>query len=189
MNSPSPETVALSILELAWHVHFFDAMGLDGSNKLAVAIGGTFGDKTAALDRFASVIRGLPESWRARLAIEPDGGRFDLADALEASSRTGLPVLLAARSGGDPASPGPSSGRALVRCFDTWQSSDGPPLVHLEATHLDPSDLIEFEAVAPLGVAFDCILESEEGDQAVDRLREALGDRCRSACSGQAGRR
>ena len=76
-------------------IRLFESMGLGFSHKLAVRIGGTFGRKRESLDRFVTVIDGLPDSWRSRLIIENDGTQFDLADVLEASARTGLPVAYA----------------------------------------------------------------------------------------------
>jgi len=184
LNAPSPETVALSILELGWHVRFFDALGLDTSHKLVVRVGATFGDKAAALGRFVSVVNGLPDAWKARLVVENDEARYGVADALEASGRTGLPVALGwlahRRNPGGAAALAP----LLARSFDTWRPADGPPIVHLGspaadgsfrilyADWVEPRDLESLIAQAPAAIAFDCLLEAAQGDRALFDLRE-----------------
>ncbi len=178
LNAPSPETVALSILELGWHVRLFESMGLDFSHKLAVRIGGTFGRKRESLDRFVTVIDGLPDSWRSRLIIENDGTQFDLADVLEASARTGLPVAYA-RQG---ASSAPDESRRVGACFASWKSGDGPPIVHLGSRTrrgcrpdwLDAGDLETLLSLAPAEVPFDCLLEAGQGDRALFEVRERM---------------
>jgi len=133
LNSPSPETVALSILELGWHVRFLDALQVDASHKLVVRVGGSFGDKASSLGRFVSVVGGLPEGWKARMGNENDDARYGVGDSLRASEETGLPVVFdmahhRANPGDDP-----RVARLIDRCFGTWRPDDGPPIVHLSS--------------------------------------------------------
>jgi len=189
LNAPSPETVALSILELGWHIRFLDGMRIDASNKLVVQVGGEFGDKAASLERFAAVINGLPDDWKRRMAVKNDV-RFHLADVLEVSSRTGLPVVcdwlhhrLNPIDGADVA-------MLLALAFATWKGHDGPPQVHLGGRDYDPArpnatpgwvdarDVRDLMANAPRGVSFDCLLEADQAELALFAIRDQL-DRSR----------
>ncbi len=186
LNAPGPETVALSILELGWHVRLFDAMQADHTHKLVLRVGGTFGDKAGSLDRFVSVVAALPASWKARLAVENDDSRYRVDDVLEVSDRLGIPVVFDWVH--HHANPGdnPDPARLIGLCFDTWKPNDGPPLVHfsspsqnpgeriLHADWVEPDDLEALLEHTPADVPFDCLLEATQGDRALFDLRERM---------------
>jgi UV DNA damage endonuclease len=184
LNSPREKVVADAIEEIRWHVRFLDLLGADGSGKIVLHVGGAFGDKDAALDRFAGVVAGLPESWRRRLIIENDEHVFSIEEVLGLSRRTGLPVVFdnlhdRIRSGRDD---GPS--RFLPACFATWGEADGPPKVHFSsqapggrpgqhADWIEPDEFAQFLRSAPART-FDSMLECKKKDLALFRLREEL---------------
>jgi UV DNA damage endonuclease len=93
LTSPEPEVVRRSVAELAHHATLFDLMGLDGTHKIQVHTGVPGDDKVAAIDRFVTAWHDLPETVRARLAIENDERLFSLADNLAIHVRTGIPLV------------------------------------------------------------------------------------------------
>jgi UV DNA damage endonuclease len=52
INSPRDEVVAAAIADLVYHTELLDVMGLDDTNKVQIHVGGVYGDKPAAMDRF-----------------------------------------------------------------------------------------------------------------------------------------
>lgn len=185
LNAPAPETVALSILELGWHIRFLDGLQVDASHKLVVQVGGEFGDKAASLDRFAGVINGLPDEWKRRIAVKNDI-RFHLAHILDVSHRTGLPVAcdwlhhrLNPVEGTEPA-------MLLELAFATWGRCDGAPQIHVGSRDYDPArpnatpgwvdvrDIRDLLTNAPRGVAFDCLLEADQAELALFAVRDEL---------------
>jgi UV DNA damage endonuclease len=93
INSPRAEVVTAAVAELMYHADLLDGMGLDDTNKVQIHVGGVYGDKPAAIDRFVERWERLPARVKARLVIENDERHFDLADALEIHRRIGIPVL------------------------------------------------------------------------------------------------
>lgn len=93
INSPRPEVVRASILELQYHADLLDLMGLDDTHKIQLHTGGVYGDKLAAADRFVEVYATLDASIRRRLVIENEERHFTLADNLRIHERTGIPLL------------------------------------------------------------------------------------------------
>jgi UV DNA damage endonuclease len=184
LNSPREKVVADAIEEIRWHVRFLDLLGVDGSGKIVLHVGGAFGDKDAALDRFAGVVAGLPESWRRRLVIENDEHVYSIEEVLCLSRRTGLPVVfdnLHDRIHSDR-DDGPA--RFLPACFATWGEADGPPKVHFSSQApggrpghhsdwIDPDEFARFLHATSVR-AFDCMLECKKKDLALLRLREEL---------------
>jgi UV DNA damage endonuclease len=188
LNSTNPDVVTSSIAEVGWHVRLLDALGTGPSSKIVLHIGGAFGDKNAAMARFAAVVADLPEGYRRRIVVENDEHVFSVEDALEVSARTSLPVIYdnlhdAIHSGRHNV-----PGHLLSEVFSTWGEDDGPPKIHIStqalggrpgqhADEIDPEDVLRVLDAAPPGRAFDAMLECKKKDLALLALREALRSR------------
>ena len=74
LASPSLNVVERTVKGLNKHAEQFDMMGFEPSNynKINIHIGGAYGDKEAALDRFCKNFKLLGESTRKRLVVEND---------------------------------------------------------------------------------------------------------------------
>ncbi|PTX12223.1 UV-damage endonuclease [Pontibacter mucosus] len=94
LNSPNEQTVRNSIAELVYQGSILDLMELDTSAKLQIHGGGAYGDKPAAIQRFAEVYHTqLPEAVKARLCVENDDRTYTLQDCLQLHELTGMPVI------------------------------------------------------------------------------------------------
>ena len=87
LASPSLNVVERTIKGLDKHAEQFDMMGFEPSNynKINIHIGGAYGDKEAALDRFCKTFKLLGESTRKRLVVENDDSpnEFSVKDLYE----------------------------------------------------------------------------------------------------------
>ena len=187
LNSPRAEVVRSAIEEVGWHVRLLDALGMDDSGKIVLHIGGTFGDKAAAMERFVNVVADLPEGYRRRIVIENDEHQYRIEDVLELSAKTGLPVIYDNLH--DWIHTGRANGPALALpdVFATWKPSDGVPKLHYSeqaeggrpgahSDFLNPDRFAEFLAMTP-DSPFDVMLECKKKDLALFRLREELAAR------------
>jgi UV DNA damage endonuclease len=68
-------------------------MGLDGTAKLQIHVGGLYGERELAMSRFAQVHATLPEAVKARVVVENDDRLFPLRDCLHLHELTGVPIL------------------------------------------------------------------------------------------------
>ena len=93
LNSPSPDIVRRSIQELVYQGSMLDLMGLDGTAKLQIHVGGLYGDRELAISRFVATYATLPEAVKARLVVENDDRLFPLRDCLHLHAQTGVPIL------------------------------------------------------------------------------------------------
>ncbi|TPE44080.1 UV DNA damage repair endonuclease UvsE [Pontibacter mangrovi] len=94
LNSPNEKTVRNSIAELVYQGSILDLMGLDTTAKLQIHGGGAYGDKPAAIQRFAEVYHTmLPDAVKARLCVENDDRTYTLQDCLQLHELTGMPVI------------------------------------------------------------------------------------------------
>ena len=74
LASPSEKVVDASIVELNNHAEVMDVMGLPQTpyNKINIHIGGAYGDKKSAMERFCKNFKRLSPGAQARLTVEND---------------------------------------------------------------------------------------------------------------------
>ena len=74
LASPTPKVVERTIKGLDKHAEQFDMMGFKPShyNKINIHVGGAYGDKEAALERFCENFKLLGDSTKKRLVVEND---------------------------------------------------------------------------------------------------------------------
>ncbi|GAB3855448.1 UV DNA damage repair endonuclease UvsE [Hymenobacter terrigena] len=129
LNSPSPDIVQRSIQELVYQGSMLDLMGLDGTAKLQIHVGGLYGERELAMIRFAQVHATLPEAVKARVVVENDDRLFSLRDCLELHQLTGVPILFdnfhhECLNHGEPMA------EALRLAAATWHpTADGVPMM------------------------------------------------------------
>ncbi len=90
LNSQRDDVVEASIRELEYQAEVAEWVGADVIN---IHGGGAFGDKAAALDRFARQLDRLSPRVRSRLTVENDDGIFTPADLLPLCRATELPLV------------------------------------------------------------------------------------------------
>jgi len=171
LNSPDRGIVERSVAELEYHCRVLDLMGLDQSAKVQIHIGGAYGDRQAALARFAEECGRLSRRVRARLAIENDHRLFALRDCLAVSARCGVPVIFdvfhhACLNNGE------SVREALELACGTWKGGDGLPMVDYSeqqpgkktGSHAEHIDLAKFRRFLEdaTGLDFDVMLEIKD---------------------------
>jgi UV DNA damage endonuclease len=129
LNSPNPDIVQRSIQELVYQGSMLDLMGLDGTAKLQIHVGGLYGERELAISRFATVYASLPAAVKARLVVENDDRLFSLHDCLQLHELTGVPILFdnfhhECLNHGEPMH------EALKLAANTWRpTADGVPMM------------------------------------------------------------
>jgi UV DNA damage endonuclease len=98
LGSPNPKVVEKTIKELNKHSDIMDLMGLSTThyNKINIHVGGAYGNKQSALDRWCSNFDKLSDNTKSRLTIENDdkANMYSVVELVEGiSKRTGVPVV------------------------------------------------------------------------------------------------
>jgi len=128
INAKDPGIVERSVAELRYHAAVLDAMRLDRTAKVQIHVGGVYGDKEAAMERFESEYARLDESILRRLVVENDDSRYTLADCLRIHEETGIPVLFDVfHHTVNPSGAGVAE--AVELSGATWRSCDGIPMI------------------------------------------------------------
>jgi len=129
--SPSRDVVERSLAELRYSATMLSLMDAD-DGVLVLHLGGVYGDRTKAIRRFISALKGEREILRF-LALENDERFWTVQDVLRVAERLGVPVIVdtlhhALNSGGW------SLRKALDEALPTWGNLR--PKVHLSSQDL-----------------------------------------------------
>ncbi|PVH83209.1 UV-endonuclease UvdE [Cadophora sp. DSE1049] len=98
LGSPRAEVIANAIRDLDYHDEMLSLLQLpEQANRDAVMIlhmGGTFGDKSATLERFKTNYTSLSPSIKARLVLENDDVSWSVHDLLPVCEELNIPLCL-----------------------------------------------------------------------------------------------
>jgi len=195
LNAVDPEVARKAAADLEQDAALLDALGQGAEGVVVLHVGGAYGDRAAALDRWARAYEALSERARARVVVEHDETSFDVEDVLELHRRTGVRVVYDHHHHRcNPARGLAEPGEALAAAVATWPADVRPkvhlssprtelrtigrgraarpaaPLLDQHADFVTPWDLRELLALAPRPL--DVMLEAKAKDLAVLWLRD-----------------
>jgi UV DNA damage endonuclease len=182
INSLKEDIFQRSVRELSYHATILDLMQLDTSAKIQIHVGGVYQDKKASMQRFANRLSRIEDSVRRRLVIENDDKLFNIADCLQISEETGVPVLFDVfhhRVNSTSA----TTRQALKLAQRTWKAkNDGVQMVDYSSqriegslrAHAESIDLDDFrsflEETTPID--FDVMLEIKDKERSAIKAVE-----------------
>lgn len=186
LSTPRRDVLDKSAADLIRHVRMLELMGLDEGAKLNIHIGGSYGDKPKAFERFLRQFAALSPAVKARLTLENDDKTFTAGETLEACEKLGVPMVLdlhhhQVNSGGAP-----DIADLWPRIMATWHGSGLPPKIHISSpkSASDPrghADFIRLPDVLPFlrriagdTEALDVMVEAKMKDEALFRLLDDL---------------
>ena len=204
LNSPDPELNRKSVLDIESQATILDTMGAGPEGCVVVHVGGVYGDKPAALDRWTESYRGLPEAAKRRLVLENDDISYSAAEVLELHSRTGVACVFDSHHFCCHNPERLDLGATAAKFLATWQGRGRPkthvssprtqwrelkrrnkktkkletvampPLWTGHADYIDPFSFIDLMRRMPAEAEFDVMLEAKVKDLALRRLRNDL---------------
>ena len=131
LNSEHPHVVENAIRDLAYHCDFLDAMGMNATNKIILHIGGIYGDKPAAIERFKSNYITLEDRIKARLIIENDDKCYTAEEVLVIGQKLKIPVVFDnLHHAINPSSASQPIKEWIAACAKTWRKKDGVQKIH-----------------------------------------------------------
>lgn len=174
LNSPREDVTERSIRELEYHARILDSMKLDSTAKIQLHIGGAYGDKEKAVERFFKRYGSLSVSLRRRLVIENDDRLYSLKDCLQVSEETGVPVLFDSFHH-ECLNNGEKIAESLMKTTKTWGGKDGIPMVDYSSqeeggrsgVHAESIDVHHFRKFLEetRGFDFDIMLEIKDKER------------------------
>ncbi|MCX5779338.1 MAG: UV DNA damage repair endonuclease UvsE [Firmicutes bacterium] len=130
LNAIDQDIAARAAVDLEYHAHFLDSLGLDGQHKIVLHLGGVYGDRQQSMARFIDNYAGLAAPIRKRLVIENDE-KYDIAQVLEISHKAAIPVVFDAfHHICHPTPEGMDIYPWIEECRTTWSAEDGVQKIH-----------------------------------------------------------
>jgi UV DNA damage endonuclease len=194
LNSYSEKIVQNSINELRYHCTLLDLMHLDETAKVQIHIGGVYGNKIEAIDRFIKTYNLVDHSIKRRLIIENDDHLYSLRDCLYIHQQTRIPILFDSFHH-ECYSNGESLKSTLKAAMATWDRiKDGLPMVDYsnqdmgneidvnnnknrkKGRHAQTIDMTSFEKFMneTAGLDFDVMLEIKDKEKSALKALCAL---------------
>lgn len=193
LSAQDPAINAKGIWDVNTQAELLDAMEQGPEAVVILHLGGSYGDKSSAMARFAENYGRLSEAGRRRLVIENDETIYTVEDCLRVHSAVGVPVVFDHQH--HLLNPGSLSiGDAVRAAVATWPAGvmpkvhfssprldsriilrgkkevPAPPLLSQHADYVHPWEFAAFlRAAGP--VEFDVMLEAKMKDAALLKLR------------------
>lgn len=126
LNSPTKSIVEKSIKEIEYHCDVLDLLGMGSDGKITLHVGGMYGNKEEAMERFISNYNKLSKRIKERIIVENDDKLYTIDDCLHINEMCGIPVVfdwfhhLC----------NPVKRINYERIINTWKKKDGNPIFH-----------------------------------------------------------
>jgi len=185
LTSPHPHVVDNCIGDLTDHGSVFDMMELSRTpyNKINIHIGGAYGDKPAAMERFCKNFERLPESVQSRLTVENDdkASMYSVKELYDGVyKRIGIPIVFDYHHHRF-CDGGLSEKEALELAMSTWPEGIVPVVHYSESRskeRLDESirpqahsDYV-YDYIDTYGNDVDIMIEAKHKELAVQKYKE-----------------
>jgi UV DNA damage endonuclease len=184
-TSPRPEVTINAVKDMQYHYDLLKGMGIEDRSYINIHVGGAYGDKETALERFYENIKTLPSDVKRRMTLENDDKTFTTEETLEVCEKEGVPLMFDYHH--YKANPGKTPLEELLpRFVQTWKNTGRPPKVHLsspkdEKAYRSHHDFVSLDYVLPffkMMSAFtdelDVMIEAKQKDRAALQLINEL---------------
>ena len=183
INSLKDGVVERSVRELEYHCTLLDKMALDSTAKIQIHVGGVYGDKRSAIDRFIERYNSLSKSLKSRLVIENDDRSYSLDDCLSVHEKIGIPIIFDAFHH-QCLNNAETLRHALQLSASTWKESDGISMVDYSSqqrgqrrgSHANTLNIKIFKKFLheTRGLDFDLMLEIKDKETSALKALEVL---------------
>ena len=183
LNSPNASVVKKSLSELKYHADFLDAMNLDNSAKIQIHVGGVYGDKRAAIERFVNTFNVMPNKIKSRLVVENDDYHYSIRDCMKINNYTNIPIILD-NLHLECLNNGESLNEAYQIIKNTWYGEHGIPMLDYSSQqkgarigkhndHLNQEHFSNFINIMK-GEEFDLMFEIKDKEKSVREAQKII---------------
>jgi len=189
LTSPHEHVVENCINDLSTHGEVFDMMGVSRTpyNKINIHIGGAYGDKVSAMERFCENFNRLPNSVKSRLTVENDdkATMYSVKDLYEGVyCKIGIPIVFDYHHHRF-CTGGLSEEDALEVAISTWPTDIVPVVHYSESRNIEQeddkikpqahSDYV-YDYINTYGNRVDIMVEAKAKELAVLKYKEIHND-------------
>ncbi len=140
LNSPNPELNRKSVWDIESQATILDTMDAGPEGVIIVHVGGVYGEKPAAMDRWVASYKALPEAAKRRLVLENDDISYSAAEVLQLHERTGVPCVFDSHHFNCNNPEGLDLGETAAKFLATWPTGVRPK-VHVSSPRTEMREL------------------------------------------------
>ncbi|HWO94868.1 MAG TPA: UV DNA damage repair endonuclease UvsE [Bacillus sp. (in: firmicutes)] len=174
-----------AVTDMEYHYKMLEAMGLADSSLINIHVGGAYGNKEKAVERFHQNLLSLPLPIKQRMTLENDDKTYTTEETLAICEKESIPLVFDYHH--HEANVGPTSLEELLpKIFHTWNSIQLTPKVHLSSPKSEKefrshADYVSLDFVLPflqlareLNEDVDVMIEAKQKDKAALQLVEDI---------------
>ena len=185
-TSPNQDVTEKAVEDMQYHYRLLEAMGMPEGSLINIHVGGSYGDKKAAISRFYQNVQKLPLHIKERMTLENDDKTYTAEETLQVCEQEEIPLLFDYHH--HIANPSTEELNTLLpRILKTWEGRGWKPKIHISSPRSDKeirahAANVDMEFILPFiqllksaGVEeIDFIIEAKNKDIAMLKLIEDL---------------
>lgn len=174
-----------AVIDMEYHYNVLEAMGVANQSVINIHVGGAYGNKELAINRFYENIKKLPTHIKKQMTLENDDKTYTTPETLEVCVKEKIPLVFdyhhhIANNCDEPLE------SLLPKIYQTWETIGLTPKIHISSPKSDKefrahSDLINVDFIKPfldiakaIGQDIDIMIEAKKKDIALLHLMEDL---------------
>lgn len=174
-----------AVTDMKYHYRVLEAMGIADSSLINIHVGGAYGNKEKAVERFHHNLLSLPPSIKQRMTLENDDKTYTAEETLAICKKESIPLVFDYHHHEANLSDTPLE-ELLPQIFHTWDSIQLKPKVHLSSPKSEKefrshADYVNLDFILPflkmareLNEDFDVMIEAKQKDKAALQLVEDI---------------
>ncbi|WP_053216995.1 UV DNA damage repair endonuclease UvsE [Virgibacillus senegalensis] len=184
-TSPQEHVTDNAIIDMTYHYDMLEAMGLHKEATMNIHVGGAYGNKQEAIERFDRNFVKLDGDIRRQTTLENDDKTYTAEETLQICEKHGVPFVFDYHH--HWANPGEGAYQELLpRIFATWDGTGFRPKFHLSspkskklyrahADYVEKDFAMNFiNALKAHGASADIMIEAKAKEKAALKLVEEL---------------
>jgi UV DNA damage endonuclease len=184
-TSDKPHITDNAVTDMEYHYNVLEAMGIADKSVINIHVGGAYGNKELAIERFYQNINKLPSHIKKQMTLENDDKTYTTSETLKICKQEGIPLVFDYHHHRANLCEEPLE-VLLPEIYSTWKQTNLPPKIHIstpksEKEYRAHSDLIEIDFIKPffelaktIGIDIDIMIEAKKKDLALLKLMEDL---------------
>lgn len=185
-TSDKPHITENAVIDMQYHYDLLKGMGLEKEGYINIHVGGAYGDKKTATERFYSNIKKLPQDIKQRMTLENDDKTYTASETLAICENEGIPLMFDYHHYCANKLDEDDLEELLVRFEKTWKGKGAKPKIHISSPKTEKefrshADYVDLDFIMPLlkklkEMEMDCdfMIEAKQKDRAVLKLVEEI---------------
>jgi UV DNA damage endonuclease len=185
-TSDKPHITENAIIDMTYHYDMLDEMGLANEAIINIHVGGAYGNKEAATERFHTNIQKLPLAIKKRMTLENDDKTYTASETLAICQKEKIPLLFDFHHFMANNDEQERLKELLPSIFQTWSWIGLKPKIHVSSPKSENefrshADFVDIEFLMPLlkvlkelNVDLYFMIEAKQKDKAALKLCEEI---------------